>query len=208
MTERQKLNSTVKPSPPLAARGRSYGTDTRVRILAAGLKLFARHPYEAVTMDSVAMRARVAKGTLYLYFSSKEALYQEIVDDGFQELERNYPVDPQADVAEGLRRWMIAVIQFSDARRDFIRALGRYEEGSHSGLTERWRKRGMDFLQSLVEAGMERGVFRRTDSLLVSFAIAGAIRDILLSTSDRQRLEERGECLARRVVKWLMTPHR
>src|SRR6202166_666647 len=54
----------------------------RQRILAAALKLFAHEPYQAVTMDRVAAEAGVAKGTLYLYFPSKDALYLGVLSDG------------------------------------------------------------------------------------------------------------------------------
>src|ERR1700688_3159343 len=54
----------------------------RERILAAALKLFAHEPYQAVTMDRVAVAAGVAKGTLYLYFPSKDALYLGVLNDG------------------------------------------------------------------------------------------------------------------------------
>ncbi len=54
----------------------------RERILAAALKLFAHEPYQAVTMDRVAEAAGVAKGTLYLYFQSKDALYLGVLSDG------------------------------------------------------------------------------------------------------------------------------
>jgi len=39
----------------------------RHRILDSALKLFAHEPYQAVTMDRVAVAAGVAKGTLYLW---------------------------------------------------------------------------------------------------------------------------------------------
>ena len=60
------------------------GNNKRERILAAGLRLFANQTYQAVTMDRVAEAAGVAKGTLYLYFPSKEALYLGILSDGLE----------------------------------------------------------------------------------------------------------------------------
>ena len=47
----------------------------REQIIAAGLACFARSGYHATTMADVAAQAGVSKGTPYLYFDSKEALF-------------------------------------------------------------------------------------------------------------------------------------
>ena len=41
--------------------------------------LFAEHGFEAARLDDVAARAGIAKGTLYLYFQDKEALFEELM---------------------------------------------------------------------------------------------------------------------------------
>ena len=48
-------------------------------ILEAALDVFAERGFEAARLDDVAARAGVAKGTLYLYFDDKEALFEEVV---------------------------------------------------------------------------------------------------------------------------------
>jgi AcrR family transcriptional regulator len=51
----------------------------RQAILDAALSVFAERGFEAARLDDVAARAGVAKGTLYLYFRDKEALFEELV---------------------------------------------------------------------------------------------------------------------------------
>lgn len=51
----------------------------REAILAAALEEFSARGFEATRLDDVAKRANVAKGTIYLYFRDKEALFQELV---------------------------------------------------------------------------------------------------------------------------------
>src|SRR5258706_13374210 len=48
-------------------------------ILAAALEEFSVRGFEAARLDDVARRAGIAKGTIYLYFSDKETLFQELV---------------------------------------------------------------------------------------------------------------------------------
>jgi AcrR family transcriptional regulator len=51
----------------------------RATILAAALEEFVTRGFAAARLDDVARRARIAKGTIYLYFRDKESLFQELV---------------------------------------------------------------------------------------------------------------------------------
>jgi AcrR family transcriptional regulator len=51
----------------------------RAAILAAALEEFTARGYEGARLDDVARRAGIAKGTIYLYFTDKEALFQDLV---------------------------------------------------------------------------------------------------------------------------------
>jgi AcrR family transcriptional regulator len=70
-----------KPAEPAKrARARKVDADTRRQaILDAALSVFAEHGFEAARLDEMAARAGVAKGTLYLYFQDKEALFEELI---------------------------------------------------------------------------------------------------------------------------------
>jgi len=50
-------------------------------IVAAALQVFAERGFAAAKLDEIANRAGVSKGTLYLYFDSKEALFRAVVRD-------------------------------------------------------------------------------------------------------------------------------
>ncbi|NJL04474.1 MAG: TetR/AcrR family transcriptional regulator [Chloroflexaceae bacterium] len=57
--------------------------EKRRHILTAAASVFARHGLHAARMDEIAQAAGVAKGTLYLYFSSKEAIIEALLDQTF-----------------------------------------------------------------------------------------------------------------------------
>ena len=73
--------------PTVAARKRSPSTGKRAEqsaarreaILAAALDEFSASGFAATRLDDVARRAGVAKGTIYLHFRDKEALFQELI---------------------------------------------------------------------------------------------------------------------------------
>lgn len=58
----------------------------RQEILQAAGRLFFRQGFERTTMPQIAEAAELAPGTLYLYFPSKDALYIELLCEGYDQL--------------------------------------------------------------------------------------------------------------------------
>jgi AcrR family transcriptional regulator len=170
-------------------------TPKRERILGAGLSLFAHQPYQSVTMDRVAAAAGVAKGTLYLYFESKEDLYLGILSDGLETIARNYQasVDPADSVQNRLRRAIEITIAFYDQRRDLLRLMATEEPRmaeARNRLIDEWRERGVRFFTSLIEEGARSGIFSTADPLLSTWAILGAMRSVMLYYGARRPFSE------------------
>lgn len=54
--------------------------DRRLEIVKSATKSFSLYGYKATTMDQVARLANVGKGTIYTFFSNKEELFDEVID--------------------------------------------------------------------------------------------------------------------------------
>ena len=79
-TAARVAKSAAKAPADKPARARKVAPEARRQaILAAALSVFAAHGFEAARLEDVAQRAGVAKGTLYLYFRDKEALFEALV---------------------------------------------------------------------------------------------------------------------------------
>lgn len=61
--------------PTKRARDDSAKAARREALLDALATLFEETPYDRITMDAIARRCGLAKGTLYLYFPTKEAMF-------------------------------------------------------------------------------------------------------------------------------------
>lgn len=78
-------SSAVRSSKPVAIparRGRPRALpaeDRRKAILAAALAVFSEGGFAQARLDDVARKAGIAKGTVYLYFPTKEALFEELI---------------------------------------------------------------------------------------------------------------------------------
>ena len=68
-----------KQAKTKSSRREAQAADKRELILAAALDEFSQNGFAAARLDDVAKRAKVAKGTIYLYFRDKEALFQELL---------------------------------------------------------------------------------------------------------------------------------
>src|SRR4051812_26064509 len=56
--------------------------DTRQRLFEAAVELIAQQGFAATTVDDIALRANLAKGTVYYNFGSKTALFEELLRHG------------------------------------------------------------------------------------------------------------------------------
>jgi AcrR family transcriptional regulator len=181
----------------------------RERILAAALKLFAHEPYQAVTMDRVAESAEVAKGTLYLYFPSKDALYLGILsaelDSAYQTQQTT--ADPKLPVVERVRRSIAVTVEFYDQRRDFLRFYATEEPRlaeARNRIIEASRERNFNFFASLIEEGIRAGEFAPVDPRLATFAIQGSIRSLLLFYGSGRPVSELSRELGNLMLKSLV----
>ncbi|MDF2722203.1 MAG: transcriptional regulator, TetR family [Paenibacillus sp.] len=59
---------------------------SRDKIIRAAVEAFAEKGFHQASMDDIALRAKVAKGTLYYHFTGKSQLFQSIVSDGLRQL--------------------------------------------------------------------------------------------------------------------------
>jgi AcrR family transcriptional regulator len=76
---RKRTTARRRKSAPAQDAGVARREKRRAAILEAALEQFAVRGFAATRLDDVARRARIAKGTIYLYFRDKESLFQELV---------------------------------------------------------------------------------------------------------------------------------
>ncbi|MDH4350095.1 MAG: TetR/AcrR family transcriptional regulator, partial [Gemmatimonadota bacterium] len=93
----------------------------RQRILDAAIVEIARRGYYGTTVATIAGRAGVADGTIYLYFKSKEAILVSIFERAMQRFideARGIVEDAQAGAEEKLRRLIELHLTLLGADRD------------------------------------------------------------------------------------------
>lgn len=139
-------------------------------ILEAALEEFARKGYAAARLDCVAQRAGIAKGTIYLYFSSKEELFKATVRHAlFPQVAQLEALIPTfSGTTEAFLRGPFKELQRLVLRSD-LRLLARIlitEGHAFPDLTEFYYQeviqRGMNAMRAVVARGVARGEFRES----------------------------------------------
>jgi AcrR family transcriptional regulator len=141
-------------------------------LTAAALDLFVERGYAATRLEDVAQRAGVAKGTLYLYFANKEALFKAVVAEGLGPVLAQGEAmlaEHQGETAPLLREMMFIWWEQAGATRlGGIPKLVVSEAGNFPEVArfyhEQVVERGMALLARVFERGMARGEFRRCDT--------------------------------------------
>lgn len=140
-------------------------------LLDAALDLFVEKGYAATRLDDVAARAGVSKGTLYLYYASKEDLFKAVVRQNIVPLIEAFERDvasSNATSAELLgdffRRWWSS---FGATRLPGIAKLVVGEAGNFPELARFFQQevvlRNAMLLRSIVERGIRQREFRQID---------------------------------------------
>ncbi len=167
----------AKDTKPLRKKGR------KEEILDAAANLFSQKSYHDVTMDQIASYVGVAKGTLYLYFNSKEKLYLEILEDTYGEIESILEKEIAKDdpAPKKLRKVLRLIFQFYFQHMDVLRILSRDETHlirEHFEFTEHWRHRRVKLYQKILEKGIKEGSFRPANTKLTAQIIFGLVGSV------------------------------
>src|SRR5262245_34187714 len=91
---------------PFAAPGDASDSAKRRQIIEGARAVFLSQGFDAASMNDIARKAGVSKGTLYVYFKSKEDLFEAITEEQCRfQAERVFELDgADHDVEAVLRR--------------------------------------------------------------------------------------------------------
>src|SRR3954470_14371473 len=159
------MAATVQP------RWRRLPEERPAQILDAALDVFAERGLGAARLDDIAKRAGLSKGTIYLYFPNKEALFREVIqqtvvsqiESGERDFEHATTTATESLERHMRRHWeFICSPKFAPIFR-----LIHAEMSQHPDLARFYGDevftRGHRLLASIIRRGIEQGEFRDVD---------------------------------------------
>jgi AcrR family transcriptional regulator len=171
------------------------------KILDAAGRLFGSQRFHEVRMEDIAAEAAVGKGTLYRYFSDKEALYLMLLERSSRQFmerlreEKTKAVGPRAQ----LQAIVAAVIAFFDEHPHLFDLIQRAEVLRDPDRSFPWQETREDLLRMLRELlheGIRQAQLALCDPELVALLLLGGLRSVI-----RFGCQPRPPDLAHRIVE-------
>jgi AcrR family transcriptional regulator len=170
-----------KPSPHNPAhRSQRVGGDLRRQeILAAARSVFGAKGYEATRMEEIAREARLAKGTLYLYFPSKDAIYEATVRQALGELAKLTAehMAREPNVAEKVAAFIRVRIAFWHEQQTLYRVILTLGQEQRR-RTIAFQREAVDAIAAVLEDGAKLGQIPRQDFVAAAWTMMDAIRGV------------------------------
>jgi AcrR family transcriptional regulator len=163
----------------------------QAEIITAARKVFAEKGYIAATVDEIAALADLAKGTIYVYFESKEQIYNAVLENDLDAL-RTLTLEKIAaaeTAREKISAYIDARFKYCEERRDFFRIM--YIEPSGSPVLSKakareWLLEPVRQLTAAIEAAIAQNLICPWPAEILAWTVAdlttGALQRRLSAT--------------------------
>ncbi|HHZ20301.1 MAG TPA: TetR/AcrR family transcriptional regulator [Firmicutes bacterium] len=173
--------------------------EKKERIIRVALSLFGQAGYDGTTVEEIAQKAEIAKGTVYLYYTSKDAIYRDLIVEAGKARRAYLSQSPREDgnVRLALARLITQELRFARAEKLYYRLLSSTDRNEGSEFSEEIRRIRREFLTELIElirVGMLRGAIREGNPVLLGQLLAGMVRGAY------QMLEENSSLTVDQIV--------
>lgn len=161
-------------------------SERRQQILERARDVFAKRGYHAAKIDDIVAAAGVARGTFYLYFEDKRAIFEEIVDRTFARLgmavvrvDTEHPTRSVTDqIQENIRRIVHALLEDPATTKILLSDAVGLDAAFDRKLISFYEELGK-LMESSLEDGQARGIVRAGDARMFAIMTVGAMKEIM-----------------------------
>ena len=149
------------------------------------MRVVARKGMKDVTVQDIADEAQIAKGTVYIYFQSREEILETAMDMATEKLLEKLASACQdcRGIRELLEQRVRTQLQHFDDNRDFFRMYHAMSEPFGERRLKQYPtyQRYLDQLRSVLQAAIGRREIRNTNVDRLAIAVSSIVRDIVLN---------------------------
>jgi len=168
--------------PQIETRWKRRKDDRPTEIMAAALDCFKERGFSATRLDEIASRAGVTKGTLYIYFRSKEDIFKAVVQNflAARITALGLRVEESRSTEELLRELIAHFLaEVFDTPISVLPKIIITEAGNFPELAKFYYdtvvSNGMQLIASLLKRGIDRGEFRPIDVEHAAHCVIGPL---------------------------------
>ena len=155
----------------------------RKQIISAAVKRFGKKPFHEVRLEEIAADAKIGKGTIYIYFKSKEDLYASIVREGLRELidRLRERIEPEAiSAGEALKLIVREVVAYATHQPARFKLLRSGVAMPFDPTAAELRSELGKLIEATIRRGVRKGEFSDPHPELTAQFIPAAVRAIIL----------------------------
>lgn len=160
--------------------------ERRKQIIEAAKLVFADAGYHGASINAIIERAQIARGTFYLYFESKSAVFESILDQALADLRsriRRIAVDDASAPPQlQLREQVYATLDYIVRDRPLailLLSAGHTPDAEAAERLDQFYTEVRDLLRRAFETGIEIGLLRQCHPELCAAAMLGMIRGVI-----------------------------
>ena len=185
--------------------------ERREQILNKAASLFGKKGYHATSISDIIEAVGVARGTFYLYFRNKRAIFDEILDRlVIQIKQRIKRVDLSRGaptVEEQLTGNIERVLHLLTENRALLSILLEGAVGLDKGFAEKlagFYEQITATVDSSLKLGQEMGIIRACDTRMAALTAIGGLKEVLHDTLRSNRKNGDLKALARQILDLFM----
>ena len=171
--------------------------EVKSSIISVARQIFSRFGFKKTTMDEIAQASAKGKSSIYYYFSSKEDIFQAVVEKEASMLKRELleAIEPISDPQEKLKIYVLVRMRTFKKLANYYAAI-KSEYLSHLDFVENVRKKydleEITMVENILKAGAENNEFNIDNTRLAAVAIVTAMKglEIPLFWEDDQEQDE------------------
>jgi AcrR family transcriptional regulator len=154
----------------------------RESILKIAQEIFSKYGYKKTTLDDIANAVRKGKSSLYYYFSSKEDLFQAVIQKEVDILRRELDivVNRNTDPVDKLRDYILTKLTVFRSMANFYNALENDVTAIEfiENIKNRHRQEEIRMIKRILIEGVRKGIFEVYDLTLAAIGITTAIKGL------------------------------
>lgn len=154
--------------------------EKRKQICEAAIEIFQEKNFSQTTVSEIASKAKVGKGTFYLYFDNKLGLLDFLLEFGTQKLIEYVKsfINIEKNPEKKLEQLIDAQLEFFNNNRDFFSFFVREMWVHRQGLKEQIYKLKDEYIvviENIIDEGRQKGIFKNVDKETISSGIFGML---------------------------------
>ena len=157
---------------------------TKRKIFETSMKLFAEKGYDATSIEEITATVGVAKGTLYYHFSSKEEIFQFLVEEGVKLLKNSIAIktDKLTNSLDKIKAIVLIELKVLVKYESFMTIILSeiWGTGQRSKMCRDYVFQYIQMIQEIVEEGMKKGELQEGNPNVVASGIFGFVCSSLI----------------------------